>query len=150
MTTIYAYQHGSEPVAASGLMRAFGTRIIVRAILKNDSYTGPLHLVVFNSAEVEAFEIMSVGKGVASACAKMGEDTPKAGQHCDVRSVAGDRIGDKLTSRYWSVPVEDLVSVWDPIDIETPGFLEAVALVKARDDGAPTPSSKGAIELVPG
>ncbi len=149
--TIYQYNLGSEPVAAAGLMRAFGTRILCRAILEVDSYAGPIQLVTYNAHDAVAFAIVSVGNGVRAACEKMGELVPYAGQHCDVRSVAADRVNSKdPTGRYWLVPVEDVAAVWDAVDIDTPGFMDALVRVKQQRDGfMSVGSANGEAELAP-
>ncbi len=149
---LYKYQAGPEPVAAAGLMQAFGTRLLCRAILENDWYSGALQLVVYNATDVMAFEVVSVGAGVAHACAAMGEQPPRVGQHLDARSVAGDRVhANNPAGRYWFIPIEDVAGVWDPVDLKEPGFARAVEEVRARNAGNIAVSdARGEVDLSPG
>lgn len=148
---IYGYSLGTTPIAASGHMKAFGRRLLVKAILDRDDYKGALTLVTYNALEAVAFEIVSVGAGVAKACAEMGEDTPVVGQHCDIRSVAADRVNGKDASgRYWLVQVEDVAAIWDPVDADDAELAKAIAnATTSRVDSLvlPTMNRNGAVEL---
>lgn len=146
----YDYRAGTDVVVEMGKMRPFGRRILCRSILQNDAYEGPLTLVTYNSTDAVAFEILAVGGAVADWCEQHGETTPIVGQHCDVRSVAADRVNAKdPTGRYWLVPVEDVSAVWDPIPADD-ALLAAVDAISARSKPAPAPSIASTIILEPG
>ena len=145
---LYDYRFSAEPVAIMGRMRAFGTRVLCRAILSGDHYKGPI-VLPYNASDAVAFQVLSVGAGVRVACEKMGEEPPQPGQHCDVRSVAADRVNaaDPL-GRYWLVDILDIAAVWDPVEADAPGLFEACAEMVARGAAftAPAPSN-GAVVL---
>lgn len=151
-TALYDYRAGAEPLAAIGRMRAFGKRILCRAILEADWYRGPIQVVTYNAHDAVAFEILSVGRGVAGACEEMGEDAPTVGQHCDIRSVAADRVHAKdPTGRYWLVDIADVAGLWDPVPVDTPGLIEACAAIVERQAlaAAAAPPSNGEVEMSP-
>lgn len=134
----YGYQFGADVVAESGHMRAFGERILVRAILKSDAYerdeakgTGLYLAHVYNSSDAECFEVLAVGAAVEKWCAERGELAPKIGQHVDVRSTAADRVAaSDPTSRYWLVPIAHVAAVWNPVDLSDEALV--VALERAE------------------
>jgi hypothetical protein len=161
----YTYELGPEPLAACGAMRPFGSRILCRAILDTDWLelrkraeaeaaraagnedlalgieATIMPVVTFNSTDAAAFVIVAVGGGVAKWCEGAGEVAPLVGQHCDVRSVAADRVYAKdVTGRYWLVPVEDVGSVWDAPTSETPGLVEAINAMVRRKQESEVPS----------
>lgn len=146
----YDYSAGTDPVVEVGAMRAFGTRVLCRAILTNDGYRGPLHLVTYNSTDAECFEVLSVGGGVAGWCESHGESAPRPGQHLDCRSTAADRVAQKdPTGRFWLVPIEDVTAVWDPVPLSSE-LADAVIRTKDRRNNAPSAAAPlGAIELEP-
>ncbi len=155
----YSYRFGPEPIAAAGYMRAFGNRILVRAILdtdwyalENPDYSTRLSIVSFNAVDAVAFEVVSVGAGVQKTCEAMGEVPPEPGQHCDIRSVAADRVYSKDPSgRFWLVPVEDVAGVWDPVETDAPGIEDACRIVIARAmEQRSQVNSTGEAELSPG
>lgn len=156
-TDFYGYQFGTAPLAEAGYLRAFGRRLLVRGVLSKDAYSGPLVLVSHSSTDAMCFEIFDVGPGVAKACEEMGCPVPVIGQHCDIRSVAADRINTKdQTCRWWWVTIEDLAGLWDPVEADDPELL--FALAKMRDaqkaESAPQvpmgqPEANGAVELEP-
>lgn len=148
----YDFRFGMEPLAIMGRLRAFGTRILCRAILDTDynaAQGGQIHLVQYNSVEAAAFVVLSVGGGVAKKCAEMGEECPRPGQIIDVRSVAADRVNAKdALGRYWLVDVADVSGITDPVEADAEGLFEACREVHLRGDAmsiaaAPT----GEIEL---
>ncbi len=149
--TYYDYRHSAEPVAMAGLLKAFGTRVLCRAILENDWYHGPIQLIEYSALDVMAFEVVSVGAGVAMACEKMGEHPIEVGEIVDCRSVGADRVhSNDPTVRYWLVPVEDIAARNMPVDLDTPGFLEALAAYRARQERTSAPViSNGQADLSP-
>lgn len=127
MSEQYRYKHGTNVLAEAGKMHAFGDRILVRAILERDWYSGGLHLVSYSSVEAVAFEIISVGAGVARKLEEIGEAPLNVGDHVDVRSVAADRVnGADATGRYWLVPVADVAARIDFCDADDTGLLAAL------------------------
>lgn len=147
----YDYRLGPEPVAAMGAMRPLGTRVLCRAILDSDWYNGALKLITYNAIDAVAFEVVSVGAGVKGLCEKMGEVPPTPGQHCDIRSVAADRVYSRdVTGRFWLVPVDDIAAVWDPVPADAPGLAEACAAVQLRSqDHSVVADAKGLVDLAP-
>ena len=88
---LYDYSHGTNVLAEAGGVQAFGDRILCRAILEHDSYKGDLQLVTYNTYDALAFEIVSIGGGVAGKLSEMNEAELCVGDHIDIKSVAADR-----------------------------------------------------------
>lgn len=147
MTEYYAYSAGTAPLAASGHMRAFGTRLLLRAIFRKDEQKGALWTPEHTSTDSDCFEIVSVGKGVALACEKMGEDVPLVGQHCEINSVRGDRVGRDLSGRYWLVDVVDMGSIWNRVQKDDVKLLHAIELTNDRAPSYVAPHSNGEVQL---
>lgn len=148
----YAYEAGSNVLAAAGKIRAFGDRLLVKAILKNSHYKGPLTLVTYHSVEALAFEVVSVGKGVERRLVELGEDPINIGDRLDVRSVAADRVdGADSTGLYWLVRVEDVAARHDRVASDDPALLAAIADVTEAQERLQTmPRGNGQIELAAG
>src|SRR5437867_3065085 len=118
-TQFYEYEHGSNVLAASGHMHAFGDRILCKAILKKDSYKGPLTLVTYTTQDAIAFEVISMGAGVKMKLQEMGEKPIAIGDHIEIKSVAADRVnGADATGRFWLVPVSDVVARFDEVPVD--------------------------------
>lgn len=101
-----------------------------------------LVLVKFNALDAAAFVIEAVGRGVEHWCEKNGETPPLVGQHCDVRSVAADRVQPKDPSgRYWLVHCEDIGGVWDAPTDHTPGLVDAIEAYAATKRETHVPSA---------
>jgi hypothetical protein len=96
----YGYEYGIDPLVEIGKIRAFGKRILARAILRTDAYDvqngGTLHTVASNSSDAEAFVVISVGGQVEKWCLANGDMPPQVGDHIEcghaVISLAGKRF----------------------------------------------------------
>lgn len=135
-TATYGYEYGIDPLVEIGAIRAFGTRLLVRAIMRTDSYDlqngGTLHTVETNSSDADAFRVVSVGAGVARWCADNGEQAPEAGYEIECSSVAADRVGKDPTGRYWLIDIRDVTAIIVPIPIDDADLLAAVKRAKDR------------------
>lgn len=151
--TTYGYSVGTNPIMMMpGRVRAFGRKVLLRAIMETDGYLasgGKVQIVTFNTNDAVCFEIMGLGGGVAKWCADCGEIPPTPGQHCEMRSSAADRVhAREALGRFLLVDVEDISGVWDPVDAEDPELLAAIkewqeikanaVTTPAIGDGAPT------------
>lgn len=146
----YAYQQGPEIVAKLGRMMPFGDRVLVRAIMAEDSYRGPLYTGRYNSTDAAAFEIVEASAMAVAYAEKNGLPALSVGRHCDIRSVAADRVEPKNPSgRFWLVRVEDIAAVWDPVEV-TPDVMALCEQV--RNDRASVPVAPAITDpiLVPG
>lgn len=140
----YGYQLGPEPIAVIGKMKPFGRRILCRAILETDDYErrhagdrNRLTLATYSSVEAVAFEVVALGGHVAKACAEIGEEPLRVGEHVELKSVAADRVHTKdSTGRYWSVDVSDVATRWDPVALDEPGLMAACEAIGARQSMA--------------
>lgn len=134
MTETYGYQFGADILAEIGRMRAFGDRVLVRAILRTDSYDihkgGFIHMVrVYDSAsDVDAFVVLSLGGGCAKWCEDHGEKCPAVGDHIDARSTSADRVAQSdPTSRYWLIPIAHVTAIMDRVPADDPALVAALA-----------------------
>lgn len=128
--THYNYREGAAVLAAAGHVRAFGTRILARAIMRSDAYS-LISVVEYNSAQAEAFEVIHVGGGVAEACRKLGEEPIRIGEHVEIKSTAADRVGPDPTGRFWLVELEDIAGRWMPVPADDPRLTAAIAAAAA-------------------
>ena len=128
--THYNYKEGAGILAAAGHVRAFGTRILARAIMRSDAYS-LISIVEYNSAQAEAFEVIHVGGGVAEACKKLGEEPIRVGEHVEIKSTAADRVGPDPTGRFWLVELEDVAARWMPVPADDAKLVEAIATASA-------------------
>lgn len=130
---MYDYGFGVQPVCEAGLARPFGPRVLLRAILSRDFYSGGLWLPMQSSTDADCFEVVAIGGGVARWCEANDETPPKVGQHVEVRSTAADRVDPtRDTGRYWNVHIEDVSQVWDWPEItpEIQAACERIAAAK--------------------
>ena len=147
----YNYTRGVDPIAEIGAMRPVGRNVLVRAILAEDAYEGPLQVITYNSTIAECFEVVAIGKACGTWAKEQGDDLPDVGQHCTVKSTACDRVSSRdQTGRYWLVPVEDIAACWSPVDERNPLLAAACERVRARNSvQAAAASATSAIEVVP-
>ena len=133
--THYNYKEGAGVLAAAGHVRAFGTRILARAIMRSDAYS-LISIVEYNSAMAEAFEVVHVGCGVAEACKKLGEEPIRVGEHVEIKSTAADRVGPDATGRFWLVELADVAARWMPVPADDARLVAAIdAATLARMPG---------------
>ena len=123
--THYNYKEGAGILAAAGHVRAFGTRILARAIMRSDAYS-LISIVEYNSAQAEAFEVVHVGCGVAEACKKLGEEPIRVGEHVEIKSTAADRVGPDATGRFWLVELADVAARWMPVPADDAKLVAAI------------------------
>lgn len=129
--THYNYKEGAAVLAAAGHVRAFGTRILARAIMRSDAYS-LISVVEYNSAQAEAFEVIHVGGGVAEACKKLGEEPIRVGEHVEIKSTAADRVGPDPTGRFWLVELADIAGRWMPVPADDPKLVAAIEQAQSR------------------
>jgi hypothetical protein len=137
----YGYEYGIDPLVEIGKIRAFGKRILARAILRTDAYDvqngGTLHTVASNSSDAEAFVVISVGGQVEKWCLANGDMPPQVGDHIECASVAADRVGSDPTGRYWMINIEDVTGVITPVAIDDAELIEACMRAKAKREMVP-------------
>lgn len=109
----YDYRKGVTPRVVEGCFRPHGERLLVRAILRQD--TSELAAAVeYDPRDADAWEVLGVGGGVAAWYDARGvpdEERVRAGDHILHRSMAADRVelaNEKC--RYWLLHVEDVLA----------------------------------------
>lgn len=143
MTEQYDLRDGLEPLAMIGNVVPRGKRVLLRAILETDYYTGALTLPVYNAAEAIAFVVVACGTDVP--------DDVRPGDVVDCRAVAADRINSKdPTGRFWLVDEQDIGAIANVPSLDEEGLLEAIAHVRKRQSmSVMAKPSDGSAELEP-
>lgn len=104
-------------------LKPHGVRVLLRAILEEDAWTG-LESVAYDARQAVAHEVVALGGSVGKWYENNGvieEDRVKVGDHVFVLSTAADRASktDKAC-RLWLCHIEDLSAFWRFGDFDHP------------------------------